>query len=101
MRLYHVEAAAVAANADTRWVDNLVSRFPVVGVARGGNGRTRKLRLEAVQQVVLARTLVEQLEIPVGKAVDLAAALLGKGLGAARVGPWFQLHVDLAALHHE
>ena len=81
MRRYHVAAVAVAANAEIKWVDNLVSRFPLTGVARAGNGRTRHLGLDAVRQIVLVRSLSQDLGMSLGRAVELAASMLREPVG--------------------
>jgi hypothetical protein len=75
-RSYHVEIARFAADADQKWVDNLLSRFDVTGVESARQGLARRISDEGIYHIALIRELTSELEISTAKAVALAGQLL-------------------------
>jgi hypothetical protein len=75
-RSYHVEIARFAADADQKWVDNLLSRFDVPGVDSSKQGLSRRISDEGVYYIALIRVLTSDLEVSTAKAVSLAGQLL-------------------------
>src|SRR4051794_36005228 len=75
-RSYHVEIAAFAADADQKWVDNLLSRYDVPGVDSSKQGLSRRISNVGIYHIALIRALTAQLEVSTARAVFLADQLL-------------------------
>jgi len=75
-RTYHTDVIAFAADADTKWIDNLLSRFSIPGVVGGRQGVSRRASAAAVYHVALVRLLTREAGIPVALAVATATKLL-------------------------
>ena len=102
-RHYHVDIAAFAADADRKWVDNLLSHFDVPGVDAARQGVTRRISTHGIYHIALARIIAERASASAGVAVDLAARLLttdashvalGAGVSMTIDRHAFQRHVD-------
>ena len=78
-RSYDAAVTALAVRAPFKWIDNLLSRHRVPGVEQGPQGATRRLSPSAILQVAIIRLLNEELEIPIRRAVELAAELTTTG----------------------
>lgn len=91
-RAYHIDVAQHVAEADARWVDNLISRFALPGVETAGRGAPRRLTAVGVQHIALIRSLTVDLGVALTAAVALAQALLsGAGDSQLPAGRWVQL----------
>jgi hypothetical protein len=75
-RSYHVEIARFAADADQKWVDNLLSRFDVPGVDSSKQGLSRRISDLGIYYIALVRALTAELEVSTARAVALAGQLL-------------------------
>jgi hypothetical protein len=75
-RSYHVEIARFAADADQKWIDNLLSRFDVPGVDSSKQGLARRISDAGVYHISLIRVLTSELDLSTARAVSLAAQLL-------------------------
>jgi hypothetical protein len=75
-RSYHVEIARFAADADQKWVDNLLSRFDVPGVDSSKQGLSRRISDVGIYHIALIRVLTAELELSTARAVTLAGQLL-------------------------
>jgi hypothetical protein len=75
-RSYHVEIARFAADADQKWVDNLLSRFDVPGVDSSKQGLSRRISDIGIYHIALIRELTAQLDVSTTRAVSLAGQLL-------------------------
>lgn len=78
-RSYHIEIARHVANADPKWIDNLLSHFDVPGVVGGKQGTSRRITEVGVAHIVLIRRLSSVLGVRIGDAVTLTADLLAHG----------------------
>ncbi len=76
IRSYHVEIARFAADADQKWVDNLLSRFEVPGVDSSKQGLSRRISDVGIYHIALIRALTAELEVSTARAVSLAGQLL-------------------------
>lgn len=76
VRSYHVEIARFAADADQKWVDNLLSRFDVPGVDSSKQGLSRRISDVGIYHIALIRALTAELEVSTARAVTLAGQLL-------------------------
>ena len=56
-RFYHVDIARFAANADQKWVDNLLSHYDVPGVDGAKQGLARRISAVGVYHIALIRSL--------------------------------------------
>lgn len=99
MPSYHIEIVGVVADADQKWVDNVVSRFPLDGVERATHGVSRRISTAAIRQVALARRLVTTLGLPIGTAVTLANALLTSQDGSVSLTDGLELRMDRDSFH--
>jgi len=100
-RLYHVEIARHAADAEHKWVDNLLSHFDIPGVESRCQGVARRISLDGIHHVALIRRLNRELRIPVAAAVSVACRLLASHSDRETAGSVIVLHLDRAALKHE
>ena len=98
MRAYTVAAAAVALNTEPKWLDNLLSHHEVPGVDRGRQGMRRALAPSSILVVAVAKILVNDLGIPIARAVALAARLCADDDGVHAPSPDVSLRVDRDAI---
>lgn len=96
MRTYHLAAAALAIDAPTKWLDNLISQHPIVGVRRERRGVSRRISPDGLLHAALIRQLSRDLGLPVPRAVAVARALMGAD-GSVALTP-FTLSLDLTRL---
>lgn len=75
-RTYHIDIAAFAADADRKWVDNLVSHFNVLGVESARRGVARRIATAALYRIALIRRLNVEFGVAIAQAVRLADRLL-------------------------
>jgi hypothetical protein len=75
-RIYHIDVAAFAANAERKWVDNLVSHFDVDGVECARRGIARRITTDGLYRIALIRRLNAEAGISIAQAVRLADRLL-------------------------
>ncbi|HWH51256.1 MAG TPA: hypothetical protein VN651_06905 [Gemmatimonadaceae bacterium] len=101
MRSYHVEIAALAADTDQKWVDNLLSHFAIPGVESARQGVARRISQRGLEHITLVRRIARDLGLPVARAVDLAIRLLENPSGSIEVARSIQLRLDRAAFEAE
>lgn len=94
-RAYTVGTAALALDVPTKWVDNLLSHFPVPGVTQAHQGIARKVSLEALVQLTIALTLIRELSIPIAAALRLASEIVANS-GIYEAPGRVTLKLDLA-----
>jgi len=73
---YHIDIAGYAANADRKWVDNLLSHFEVPGVEQGRRGSARRVTQVGLYHVALVRVIARELGVPLRTSVMLATTLM-------------------------
>jgi hypothetical protein len=100
-RFYHIEIARHAADAEHKWVDNLLSHFDIPGVEGRCQGVARRISLDGIHHVALIRRLNRELRIPVATAVSIACRLLASHSGREDAGPAIAIHLDRAVLRQE
>ena len=102
--IYDLAALAEAFDADTRQLDNLLSRNEIDGVDRRARGVTRRVTLDAAVTIRVALELATTLRVPFAHALFIAARVVRsrtEGLGSTGevpVGPYCALRVDLPSL---
>lgn len=94
-RYYHVDIAQHAAQADAKWVDNLLSHFDVPGVESGRQGVARRVSTHGVYHVALIRRLTVELGATTGRAVSIAQQLLAREGAGAHIPLFVGLEVRL------
>ena len=75
MRSYSTRLVALTLDVQTRWLDNLLSRFPLPGVVRRARGAERRIRHSGIMRIELIRVLNLELGVSVQDAVRIAAML--------------------------
>jgi hypothetical protein len=96
-RSYHLQLAAYAADADPKWVDNLLSHFDIPGVELAGAGVPRRIAPTGVYHIALIRALTRAAHFPTHAAVTIAAQLLGADESPAaslELTPAIELRLD-------
>jgi hypothetical protein len=93
-RQYHVDIARFAASADSKWVDNLLSKFDVPGVEGARQGLSRRISADGIYHIALIRLLNRDLGINVSHAVALAADLLSAEDGGMSLSGDLELRLD-------
>lgn len=95
-RLYHVDIARHAANADGKWIDNLLSHHQIPGVDSGRQGSARRISVSGIEYIALVRLLTSELRLSVSVAAALAARLIAIDSEPLPLGSGLQLRLDLA-----
>ena len=73
---YHIDIAGYAANADRKWVDNLLSHFEIPGVEQGRRGSARRVTQVGLYHIALVRVIARELGAPLKTSVMLATTLM-------------------------
>lgn len=94
MRHYHIDIARYAADAERKWIDNLLSHFDIDGVERVQRGSARRISTIGIYRIALVRKLVVELDTTVKSAVELSRALLHSEAPKAPVGGGLSLLFD-------
>src|SRR5688572_10468581 len=100
-RSYSVAAVAFAIAAEQKWVDNLIARHDVQGVARRGRGVELRVSGLGLLTIAATRRLVTDLGVPVAVALPLAGRLVADPEGSTRVGGALALRLDRHALERD
>jgi hypothetical protein len=93
-RAYTVATAALALNVSPKWIDNTLSHFSVQGVTQARQGIARKLSVESLIILSIALTLIHDLDVPVGNAVDVGTQIV-EGHGRFKLSLSVTLEIDL------
>src|SRR5688500_96476 len=96
-RAYTVGTVALALNAPTKWVDNVLSHYQVSGVLQKRQGIPRKVSLEGVLHLSLALLLTDELGIPTATALRLARTV-SEGSGEHRTDSGITIALDLSSI---
>jgi hypothetical protein len=94
-RHYHVDIARFAAGAESKWVDNLLSKFEVPGVEGARQGLSRRISADGIYHIALIRVLNRDMGISVPQAVLLATRLLSTEDGAVSLTEELELRLDV------
>lgn len=100
MRSYHVTTVAVALSCPSKWVDNVLSRHELPGVIHQRQGISRQVSFDGVVHLAIVQELVEEVGLPVERAVRFARVLCADD-GVAPAGVRCALHIDLHALRRD
>jgi len=82
---YSIRAVALAIEAPTKWLDNLLSHHAVPGVQRSTRGVERRISLNSLAVIAVVRILSQELDIAQARAVELALGLDAATSGTQRI----------------
>jgi hypothetical protein len=100
-RAYDVRASALALGIQSKWIDNLLSRYHLPGISRGRQGVQRRISSEGLVAIELARVLSCDLRIPIRVATELVETALANRVGNATtlaVASGISLVIDVGAI---
>lgn len=106
MRAYTVDAAAFALDVSLKWLDNILSHHDVPGIAHGRQGIQRRIPVDSLLVIALARTVHQQLGTPLRRALQLAELVINAADGDIVVGSadtlpgQVRLSVDVTAMRN-
>lgn len=98
MRSYSVAVSSLAIGAPLKWLDNLLSHFPLPEVGSERRGVARRIPHSALVRLALARELHIELGVGVRDALALAGDLLSSSEGAVSRGGHLRVTCDRRAL---
>lgn len=96
-RAYSVATASLALGVEKRWLDNLLSRHQLAGVARVGRGVARRVQPAALLTVAVALEIQRRLGAPLERALELGASILDASAQSHTLGE-VTLAVDVPAI---
>lgn len=98
MRSYSVAVSSLAIGVPHKWLDNLLSHFPVHGVSANRRGVARRIPHSALLQLALTRELHLELGLGVRDALALATDLLATHDATVSRGGQLRVSFDRPAL---
>ena len=98
MRSYHVGVAGLVAEADPKWIDNLLSHYRLPGVGRVRQGVARLITVEGLLHIVVIRELVSRGGLTTSAAVQLATRLLASSSRRVSFVEGLEVRLDLERL---
>jgi hypothetical protein len=98
-RAYTIAAAALALDAPTKWLDNILSHYTVPGVEQKRQGITRRLSVDGLLVLGIALLLMREVGLSALRAIDTAKHL-AKNNGSYRFQR-LSLSIDLNAFRAE
>lgn len=98
---YHVDIAQYVANADRKWVDNLLSHFWIPGVEKSDRGVARRIATDGIYHITLVRQLTQRLDLGTSAAVTIAGHLLAESLEQLPLPVGLELRFDRDAFEND
>ena len=98
MRSYSVAISSLAIGSPHKWLDNLLSHFPLPDVGSERRGIARRVPHSALVRLALTRELHLELGMGVRDALALAGDLLSSSEGAVSRGGHLRVTCDRRAL---
>jgi hypothetical protein len=96
VRSYHVDTVALALGKTNRWVDNVITNYPIPGIASGGRGVTRSVSAEGAAWLAGIASLSEA-GVSIGTATSyVARAALNDG--SVAIAAFATLRIDFDRL---
>src|SRR3954467_11769011 len=75
-RAYTIATAALAVQTSPKWLDNILSHHRVLGVLQERQGVARRITIDGLLTIAIARTLAAGFGVPVSRALEIAQQLL-------------------------
>jgi hypothetical protein len=98
-RSYSVRLAALTIGADSRWIDNLLSRHHLPGISRERRGIERRIDDEGLIAIELVRILNLELGVSMAAAVAITATMMAPHTeGHYQTPSGLALHVPMSEL---
>ncbi len=94
MPSYNTNTVANALGVTPKWLDNLLSHNDLDDLRRDSQGASRRLSLEAVTQLSLAKDLIDSTGIKAPAALNLAGKILKAPAGELIVSPGLRIRLD-------
>ncbi len=101
MRSYHVTAAADALACPPKWLDNILSKHAIPGVAQSRQGVSRLVPFDALVTLAIVRLLTSRFEIPIARAIELATEMIADSDGWTAEPNPCGIRVDLPRIRQE
>ena len=101
MPSYDIGTTAFVVRSPRKWVDNVASHHALPGVESSGRGARREFSFEALVLLSVVRLLIDDLELPLRRAVDVANLLCGSHRGTVTFPSGVSFTVDQDALAEE
>jgi hypothetical protein len=98
MRTFSTDTSAAALGISRKALDNILSREGRGLLARGRQGRSRRIQIDALERITVALILKRDLGVGITRGLQLAAALLVAPGGQAAVGVLGTLTLDVPRL---
>jgi hypothetical protein len=95
-RHYHVDIAVFAADADRKWVDNLLSHFDVPGVESARQGVARRISAHGIHHIALTWRLASAGGLSLASALAASRELLQAPNAAVQLAPALTLELNRA-----
>ena len=84
-RFYSVRLVALALECDRKWIDNLLSHYPLPGISGGRQGVERRIGDDGLLAIEAARIFVTELGLPLGQSVKFATRIVADRSGGEGV----------------
>ena len=101
MPSYDIGTAAFVVGAPRKWVDNLASHHSLSGVESKRRGIRREFSFDAVVLLAVVRWLVDELGLPLRRAVEVAENACRDPDGSVSFPNGFRLSIDQEAVTRE
>ena len=98
MPVYDVSAVAHATEFELKQLDNLISRNSLDGIDKKRQGIARRLSPEIAMVIRLAKMLSDALNVPVGRLLPMAHAILHGANDEVQLADFVWVRVDREAL---
>ncbi len=98
MPLYNTATTAVALDVTPKWLDNLLSHNDIDGLRSESQGVARRLSLETIITLALAKELIDTINLSAPAALRLAVQVNTNGGGEIALTPHLHATIRLDAL---
>ena len=98
MKTLSTDTAAFALGVDRKVIDNVLSREARSLVGRGRRGKSRRISVDALEQIAVALILHRDLGVGIARGLQLALELLAAPHGHVAIGTLGSLSFDLKHL---
>jgi hypothetical protein len=97
-RAYSVRITALTLGVPPKWVDNVLSHHTIPGVVSQRQGVERTVSDPGIRTLELVRLLVQELDVPIASAVQIATSIVASHESAFRTPSGMELRVDIDAI---
>lgn len=101
MRAYTITATAVTLGVTRKWVDNALSHHTVEGVLHEKQGIQRQVTPIGLLTLEIALGLGRLMNVPLGRALEMANSLIAAKGGEVAFGPTLKLRADVESISRQ